>query len=232
MTGAAPITPSQMKQIREKMGLNLCQSFGITETGTVTLTGYDDDEEVICSTLGKAIEGVELKIVDDSRQPLPNGEIGEIAVKSVGNMKGYYKMPEQTKMVLDDEGYYYTGDLGKLDEHGNLHFIGRKKEVIIRGGFNIYPQEIEELLKKHPKVSEAAVIGLPDEVLGEVVCAVIRLKQGEVSDEQEIKSYIGEQMAKYKVPSHVVFVNELPVTASGKIQKVKLKDQLKKEWMK
>ncbi len=229
MVGSAPITPYQMKKIRKEMGIKLCQSFGITETGSVTLTGYDDDEDIICSTLGKPIDGVDIKIVNENREFLANGEIGEIIVKSVGNMKGYYKMPEQTNMVLDENGYYHTGDLGKLDEKGNLHFIGRKKELIIRGGFNIYPQEIEELLKKHPKVSDTAVIGVPDEILGEVVYAVIQLKSGMQSTEEEIKNYIGEYMAKYKIPSSVIFVEEFPVTTSGKIQKVKLKDRLQEK---
>ncbi|GAB3053235.1 class I adenylate-forming enzyme family protein [Virgibacillus ainsalahensis] len=229
MVGAAPITPYQMKKIREEMGVNLCQSFGITETGSLTLTGYDDDEDIICSTLGQPIDGVQIKIVDENREALVNGEVGEIAVQSVGTMKGYYKMPEQTNMVLDERNFYYTGDLGKLDEKGNLHFIGRQKEMIIRGGFNIYPQEIEELLKKHPKISETAVVGLPDEVLGEVVFAAVHLKSGMQSDEEEMKDYITEHMAKYKVPKGIVFVDAFPVTASGKIQKAKLKKQLQQK---
>jgi len=229
MVGAAPITAYQMKKIREEMGFNLCQSFGITETGTVTLTGYDDKERTILNTLGRPIEGVRLKIVDENRKSLPNGEIGEIAIQSVGTMKGYYKMPEQTNMVLDKDGYYYTGDLGKLDSEGNLHFTGRKKEIIIRGGFNIYPQELEALLKKHPKVSDTAVVGLPDDVLGEVAYAVIILKAGHESNPEEIKNYINCHVATYKVPSEVVFIDKFPVTASGKIQKEKLKELLKEK---
>lgn len=228
MVGASPITPEQMKEIREKMGINLCQSFGITETGSVTFTKYDEDEEIICSTLGKPIDGVDIKIIDESGNILPNGEIGEIIVKSIGNMKGYYKMPEETSKVIDKNGYYHTGDLGKLDENGNLHFVGRKKDLIIRGGYNIYPQEIEELLKKYPKVSEVAVIGLPDKVLGEVVYAVIKLKPNMECTEEEIKDYVGKHLAKYKIPSGVMFINEFPVTASGKIQKVKLRESILK----
>lgn len=226
MVGASPITADQMKKIREKMGIHLCQSFGITETGTLTFTGYDEEEDIICSTLGKPIDGVDIRIMDEDGNQLPNGQIGEIVVKSIGNMKGYYKMPEETKAVLDENGYYHTGDLGKLDEDGNLHFVGRKKELIIRGGFNIYPQEIEEVLKKHPKVSDAAVIGIPDKLLGEVVYAVIQLKQGVQCTEEEIKSYVGNHVAKYKIPSGVIFVKDFPVTASGKIQKVKLKERV------
>ncbi len=175
MVGAAPCPPDKIKAIREKMGLNLCVSFGITETGSVTITDYDDIEQNILETVGKAIDGVELKIVNENRETLPAGEIGEIAVKSFGVMKGYYKLEEATKEVLED-GWFYTGDLGSLDEEGYLRFVGRKKELIIRGGYNIYPQELEAILTKHHKVLEAAVIGIPDETFGEKVCAAIKLK--------------------------------------------------------
>jgi fatty-acyl-CoA synthase/long-chain acyl-CoA synthetase len=141
-------------------------------------------------------------------------------------MKGYYNMPEQTKQVLDNEDWYYSGDLGTLDHQGYLRFVGRKKEMIIRGGLNVYPQEIEAVIMKHPKVIEAAVVGLPDKVLGEIACAVIRLKNGEVSSEEEMKLYLKEKMAIYKIPEKVIFTDEFPVTASGKIQKLKLREQV------
>lgn len=226
LVGAAPIPAKKVKEIRERMGINLCQSFGITETVSVTMTSCDDTEQNITETLGRAIPGVTLKIVDENRALLPPGEVGEIAVKGFGVMKGYYNMPEQTEQVLDKENWFYTGDLGTLDNEGYLRFVGRKKEMIIRGGLNVYPQEIEAVLMKHPKVIEAAVVGLPDKVLGEVVCAVIRLKNGEVSSEEEIKSYLKERMAIYKIPAKVIFTDEFPVTASGKIQKLKLRDQV------
>ncbi|KZN95087.1 class I adenylate-forming enzyme family protein [Aeribacillus pallidus] len=227
IVGASPIPPNKVKEIRERMGINLCQSYGITETGSVTATDYDEqDERVILETVGKPIEGVKLKIVDENRQELPPGEVGEIAIHSFGTMKGYYKMKEQTEQVLDKEGWFYTGDLGVLDEKGNLRFVGRKKEMIIRGGFNIYPQEVEAVLTKHPQVVEAAVIGLPDEVMGESVCAVIKLKKGAACTEEELKEFVKAQMASYKVPNKIIFTEDFPVTASGKIQKVRLKDQV------
>lgn len=226
LVGASPIPAKKVKEIRDRLGINLCQSFGITETVSVTMTPYGDTEQNLTETLGKAIPGVSLKIVDENRAVLPKGEVGEIAIKSFGMMKGYYRMPEQTEQVLDDEGWFYSGDLGTLDQEGYLRFVGRKKEMIIRGGLNIYPQEIEAVLMKHLKVMEAAVIGLPDDDLGEVVCAVIRLKNGNVSSEEEIKSYLKEQMAIYKIPAKVLFTVEFPVTASGKIQKLKLRDQV------
>ncbi|PEO65249.1 long-chain acyl-CoA synthetase [Bacillus toyonensis] len=226
LVGAAPISVKTVTEIRERMGINLCQSFGITETVSITMTSYDDTKQNITETLGKAIPGVTLKIVDENRVALPPGEVGEIAVKGFGVMKGYYNMPEQTKQVLDNEDWYYSGDLGTLDSQGYLRFVGRKKEMIIRGGLNVYPQEIEAVIMKHPKVIEAAVIGLPDKVLGEIACAVIRLKNGVVSTEEEIKLYLKERMAIYKLPEKVIFTEEFPVTASGKIQKLKLREQV------
>ncbi|MCG7336272.1 acyl--CoA ligase [Sporosarcina sp. ACRSM] len=226
MVGASPIPPNKVKEVRDRLGMNLCQSFGITETCTVTMTPYDDDEQKIIRSLGKAIPGVRLKIVDENRSELPAGQTGEIAIHSFGTMKGYYKMPEETARVVDAEGWFYTGDLGILDDEGYLYFVGRAKEMIIRGGYNIYPQEIEAVLTKHPAVSNSAVIGLPDDVLGEVVCAVIQLKNGQSTSEEELKNYLKEQIATYKVPGKIIFTEEFPSTASGKIQKVKLREEL------
>ncbi|MEZ0118427.1 UNVERIFIED_ORG: fatty-acyl-CoA synthase [Heyndrickxia coagulans] len=228
IVGASPIPPNKVKEIREKMGMELNQSFGITEAVTVTSTTFEDDEDKILETLGRPIPGVELKIVNDKRETVPHGAVGEIAVRSFAVMKGYYKMPEQTAEVLDSEGWFYTGDLGMLDEDGYLKFVGRKKEMIIRGGFNIYPQEIEAILSKHPYILESAVIGFPDEVLGEIVCAVIRLKEGADCTEEDILAYLKERIAIYKVPQRILFTQDFPTTASGKIQKVRLREQLLK----
>lgn len=208
--------------------MELNQSFGITEAVTVTSTTFEDDEDKILETLGRPIPGVELKIVNDKRETVPHGVVGEIAVRSFAVMKGYYKMPEQTDQVLDSEGWFYTGDLGMLDEDGYLKFVGRKKEMIIRGGFNIYPQEIEAVLSKHPYILESAVIGFPDEMLGEIVCAVIRLKEGADCSEEDILTYLKEWIAIYKVPQRILFTQDFPTTASGKIQKVRLREQLLK----
>lgn len=226
MVGASPIAPNKVKEVRDRLGMNLCQSFGITETCTVTMTPYDDDEQKIIGSLGKAIPGVQLKIVDENRNELPAGQTGEIVIHSFGTMKGYYNLPEETARVIDEEGWFYTGDLGRLDREGYLYFVGRAKEIIIRGGYNIYPQEIEAVLTKHPAVSNSAVIGIPDDVLGEVVCAVIQLKNGHTCTEEELKAYLKERIANYKVPGKIIFTGEFPVTASGKIQKVKLRERL------
>ncbi|UPT59203.1 AMP-binding protein [Geobacillus thermoleovorans] len=227
MTGADVCPLETVKAIREKMGMTLCISFGTTETGSVTITPFEAEEDRIFETVGKALEGNEVKIVNERRETLPPGEIGEIACRGFGVMKGYYNMPEQTAEVLDEDGWYYTGDLGMMDEYGYIRFIGRKKELIIRGGYNIYPKEIETILQQHPVVFASAVVGLPDPVLGESVCAVIQPKEGVHITEADIIEFLRPLVADYKLPNKVVFVDQFPTTGSGKIQKGKLKEMLK-----
>lgn len=224
--GAAPCPPETIRQIREKLGLNLCISYGTSETGSLTITDYHDSEKNIIETIGKAIEGVSIKIVDKERKVLPVGEIGEIAVKGLGLMKGYYKQELETKAVIDHDGWFYTGDLGEMNEQGYIIFKGRKKEMVIRGGYNIYPQELESILAKNSKIQESAIIGLPDEVLGEVVCVVIKLKNQVKMTAKEVIDYLSPLVAKYKIPSQVLFTENFPVTSSGKIQKMKLREQI------
>ena len=139
-----------------------------------------------------------MKIVDDNRNELPYGQIGELSCRSFGVMKGYYQKPEQTKEAIDEEGWFYTGDLATMDEQGYVRIVGRKKEMIIRGGYNIYPREIEELYYTHPKVMEVAIVGLPDSVLGEVSCAVIRLKPDHEATEEEMKAFVSDKVAVLK----------------------------------
>jgi fatty-acyl-CoA synthase/long-chain acyl-CoA synthetase len=177
---ASPCPAEVIKGIREKLGLNICVAYGATETSaTVTITKLENEKEInVLETVGCPVKGAEVRIVNDARENVPFGKVGEICCRGTGIMKGYYNAVEQTKAALDAEGWYYTGDLGILDETGYLRIVGRKKEMIIRGGFNIYPREIEEILYRNEKIMEAAVIGLPDPVLGEYVCAVIKLKPG------------------------------------------------------
>ncbi|WP_339159387.1 class I adenylate-forming enzyme family protein [Paenibacillus sp. FSL W8-0186] len=224
MTGASPCPPEVIRAVREEIGMVLSISYGATETCTVTITNYDDTEEHIYQTIGKAVEGAEVKIVNSQREEVNYGEVGEIACRGFGVMKGYYQQPEQTRTVLDADGWFYTGDLGTMDRDGYVRYLGRKKEIIIRGGFNIYPQEVEGLLQKHPKVLEAAVLGLPDSVMGEIACAVIRLRPGERAAPEEFIDYLKSMIATYKLPSRVFFMDELPSTASGKVQKSKLRE--------
>lgn len=229
VVAAAPISPDKVKAIREKFKINLLQAFGTSETATTTIGALDDPEEKILSTLGRPVKGVAIKIVDTNRVEVQTGETGEIAIRGVANMKGYYKMPEQTAQVVDNDGWYYSGDLGKVDDEGYLYFVGRQKEVVIRGGFNIYPQEIENLLMQHPSVGTAIIVGLPDKVLGEIVCAVIKIASGETCTEHEILEYLKPKIATYKLPNKILFTDEFPLTASGKIQKVKMKELILNE---
>jgi len=226
MTGASPCPPDVIRAVREEMGMVLSISYGATETCTVTITDYDDNLERICQTIGKAVAGAEVKIVNDRREKAEFGEVGEIACRGFGVMRGYNQLPEQTQEVLDADGWFYTGDLGTMDSDGYVRYVGRKKEMIIRGGFNIYPQEIEGLLQKHPKVLETAVLGLPDPVLGEMTCAAVRLRPGESASPEEMIEFLKSMIAPYKLPARVVFLNELPSTASGKVQKAKLREQI------
>ena len=224
ITGGSPCPEDTLKDIKRKMEMKICVSYGLSEVGSITLTKKEDDDQRILETIGIAIPGTAIQIVNDERKPVPIGEVGEIACKGFGIFKGYYQAPEKTEEVYDADGWFYTGDLAKMDAFGYITFIGRKKELIIRGGFNIYPREIEEILYSHPKVAEVAVIGVPDAVMGEVVYAVIKIKANELLTKEEIQDYLKNYIANYKVPSEVLFVEELPLTSSGKIQKLVLKD--------
>ncbi len=227
---AAPCPVEIVRQIRSKMGCNILVAFGLTETSAnLTLTDFTDNDILRSETVGRAIDGVELKVVDQNRQRVSPGEIGELACKSIGLMKGYYHATEKTAEVMDEEGFFYTGDLATMDEEGYVRIVGRKKEMIIRGGFNVYPREIEEVFYQHDHVLEVAIIGLPDTVLGEIVCAVIHLRDGYSISEAELKAYAKQKLVKYKVPDQIVFLDQMPMTSSGKILKMELQRQLKEE---
>jgi len=223
MMGGAPCPVEVVRGVRNEMGCDVCIGYGITETSPlITLTRYEDDDRKRAESVGRPLPGVEVKVVDDERRELPRGKIGEIAIR--GNvMKGYYKMEEATKKAVDEEGWYYSGDLGKIDEDGYVYITGRKKDMIVVGGFNVYPRELEELLFTHPRIKNVAVVGVPDEKLGEVVKAFV-IPDGEVNEE-EIKQFCRQRVANFKVPKYVEFVEEFPMTASGKIQKYKLREK-------
>ncbi|KHF38519.1 class I adenylate-forming enzyme family protein [Halalkalibacter okhensis] len=228
--GGAPAPVEIIRRIREQMGCNVLIGYGMTETSpTLTLTSFDDDDQLRAETVGKALPGVELKVVDRYKNELPIGEVGELVCKSFGLMKGYYNMPEKTHEAIDAEGWYYTGDLVTIDEQGYLRIVGRKKELIIRGGYNIYPREVEEHFYTHPKVNDVAIIGMPDTVLGEISCACIQLKTGVEGTEEELLVFIKEKVADYKVPDKLIIVNDFPMTPSGKIKKIELQKRLKEQ---
>jgi acyl-CoA synthetase (AMP-forming)/AMP-acid ligase II len=228
--GAAPCPPELVRQVRERFGCPVIISFGATETsGAATITSITDGEKNQTETVGQTYPGVEVKIVDDDRQEVPRGTVGEVATKMPGVMKGYYKAPEATAAALDDDGWYYTGDLGTMDRKGFVKIVGRKKDMIIRGGQNVYPAEVEAVIIAHPKIREVSVIGVPSELEGETVWAYIVPMSGETLTTQEILAFSRKEMAAYKVPQEIRIVEELPRTPTQKVRKFQLREQARQE---
>lgn len=227
MMGGAPCPVEVVKGVIDRMGCNLCIGYGITETSPlITLTRYDDPPEIRAESVGRPLPHVDVKIVDGDRNELPTGAIGEIVVKG-DVMKGYYKMEDKTREVIDEEGWYYSGDLGKKDGTGYVYVTGRKKDMIIVGGFNVYPREIEEFLFTLDGIQDAAVIGAEDPRMGEVVMAYVVPKKDADLNSKDILEHCKSSIANYKVPRYVRIVEELPRTASGKVQKYVLRDRAK-----
>jgi acyl-CoA synthetase (AMP-forming)/AMP-acid ligase II len=202
-------------------------AYGLTEsTALVTTTRVGDSEETVARTTGRAIPDVQVRIVDDDGLDVPATHDGEILVRGYNVTRGYWDDPEATAAAIDGEGWLHTGDVGRLDEAGNLSIVDRKKDMYIVGGFNAYPAEIEKLLLGHELVEQAAVIGVPDERLGEVGCAFLVVRPGGRVTESHIIEWARDTMANFKVPRHVRFVDQLPRNASQKI----LKAELRGEW--
>ncbi|HDH81951.1 MAG TPA: AMP-binding protein, partial [Thermoplasmatales archaeon] len=178
-------------------------------------------------TVGKAHPPVDVKIIDpETGKELPPNEPGELIARGYNIMKGYYKMPEETKRAIKN-GWLHTKDLAVMDEEGYIKILGRVDDMIIRGGENVYPREIEEFLYTHPKIKDVAVVGVPSKEYGENVAAFIQLKEGMECSEDEIKQFCRENIARYKTPKYIFFIDEFPMTASGKIQKYKLREMAK-----
>ncbi|WP_027366203.1 AMP-binding protein [Desulfotruncus alcoholivorax] len=223
----APCPIEVMKAVVEKMNMReIVITYGQTEAAPgITMTRVDDPLEVRVSTVGKALEGIEVKVVDPvDGSELPPGSQGEVCARGYNVMKGYYKMPEATAAAIDRDGWLHTGDLGIMDESGYLRITGRIKDMIIRGGENIYPREVEEFLYTHPMVKDVQVVGVPSKKYGEEVMAFIQLKEGAEVTEEEIKKYCAGKIARYKIPSYIKFVSAYPTTANGKVQKFKLRE--------
>jgi len=217
--------------IREMYMSEITIAYGQTESSPViTQTRTEDPVELRVATVGRALPDVEVKIVDiDTGATLPAGRQGELCTRGYHVMKGYYKMPEETARVIDADGWLHTGDLAVMDENGYCKITGRIKNMIIRGGENIYPREIEEFLYTHPKIADVQVYGVPDRKYGEQVMAAVKLKEGVNASEDEIREFCRGQIANYKIPYYVKFVDEFPMTASGKIQVFKLREMAIKE---
>jgi HIP---CoA ligase len=225
ITGAATIAPSLIERIRAELGFRLVLTgYGLTETcGVVSLCEASDDAETIALTSGKAVEGVEMRCVDERNAPVPAGEAGEIVVRGYNVMQGYLDDPAATAETIDADGWLHTGDVGVLDSRGYIRITDRLKDLYITGGFNCYPAEIERLMAAHPAIAQSAVVGVPDERLGEVGRAYVVLRPGQSLDEPTLIAWCREQMANYKVPRSVAFVDALPVNPSGKVLKYELR---------
>jgi len=221
-----------MKKVISQMNASeITIAYGQTESSPViTQTRTDDAIELRVSTVGRALPDVEVKIVDiETGATLPPGKQGELCTRGYLVMKGYYKMPDETARAIDAENWLHTGDLAIMDENGYCKITGRIKNMIIRGGENIYPREIEEFLYTHPKISDIQVYGVPDRKYGEQVMAAIILKKGVEMTEDEVREFCQGKIANYKIPKYVKFVDSYPMTASGKIQKFKMRDVAIKE---
>lgn len=215
-----------MRKVEEKMYLHVTSVYGLTESSPgMSQTRIDDPDEVRYTTVGRDYEFVDVKVLDpETNKEVPVGVQGEMCCKGFNVMKGYYKNPEATAEVIDENGYLHSGDLGVMDENGNYRITGRIKDMIIRGGENIYPREIEEFLYHLPGVRDVQVAGVPSKKYGEEVGAFIILDEGARLTEEEVRDWCRGKIARYKIPKYVFFVKEYPLTGSGKIQKFKLRE--------
>src|SRR5271155_17857 len=228
--GGAPVPPELVRRT-QSMGIKVAIGFGQTEASPyITHTLPDDSHPEWVMTVGRPMAQTEIKIIDpETGETVPVGAIGEICARGYSVMKDYFENPDATREVLDADGWLHTGDLGSLDEHGYCRVQGRQKDMIIRGGENIYPREIEDVLHDHALVSAVSVVGVPDKDWGEVLVAFVQVKAGEAIDEHELMEFCRSRLASFKVPRIWKFVEQFPQTTSGKIQKFVLRDAYMKE---
>ena len=224
----SPCPVEVMKQVLEKMHMrDVTIAYGMTETSPVsTQTSVDDPVDRRVSTIGRIQPHLEVKIVDADGRIVPPGETGELCTRGYSVMRGYWDDAERTAEAIDAGRWMHTGDLATMDEAGYFNIVGRIKDMVIRGGENLYPREIEEFLYRHPKIADVQVFGVPDEKYGEEICAWIKLADGETADAAEIASFCDGQIAHQKVPRYIRFVDEFPMTVTGKIQKFIMRDQM------
>ncbi|HET6870203.1 MAG TPA: long-chain fatty acid--CoA ligase [Solirubrobacteraceae bacterium] len=222
VSGGAALPVEVLRGFEAAFGCVVLEGYGLSETSPVACFNHPDRERKPGS-IGTPVEGVEMKLVDDHRDDAAPGDAGEIAIRGHNVMKGYWNRPDATAAAIDADGWFYSGDIARIDDDGCYFIVDRKKDLIIRGGYNVYPREVEEVLYEHPAVREAAVIGIPHDSLGEEVGAAVALKPGAVLTESEIRDYVKANIAAYKYPRHVWFVDELPKGPTGKILKREIK---------
>jgi long-chain acyl-CoA synthetase len=221
VSGGSAMPVEVMKAFEKAFDCMILEGYGLSETSPVASFNHPDRERKPGS-IGTPIQGVEMKVVDDDGNEVAQGEVGEIVIRGHNVMKGYWNRADATEEVMKG-GWFHSGDMATVDEDGYFFIVDRKKDMIIRGGYNVYPREIEEVLYEHPAVSEAAVVGVPDDSMGEEVGAAIVLKQGEDASAEDIRAFVKERVANYKYPRKIWFPDELPKGPTGKILKREIK---------
>ncbi len=219
----APVSEELIDRTRARVVPDIEIAYGMTETSpTVSITRPEDPPAKRRQTVGRPLPGVEVRILERDGRELPAESVGELAVRGYNVMPGYFRQPSETAGVFTADGFLKTGDLAMVDEEGYLHIVGRESDVIIRGGYNVHPREVEDHLRSHPAVLDAVVVGVPNEVLGELVCACVRPVEGALITEQELREFCAEALADYKVPDLVRFMAVFPMTSSGKARRIEL----------
>jgi long-chain acyl-CoA synthetase len=221
VSGGAALPVEVLRGFEAAFGATILEGYGLSETSPVASFNQLGRERKPGS-IGTPIEGVQMKVVDEDDNEVAPGEVGEIVIRGHNVMKGYWNRPEATEEAMRG-GWFHSGDMARMDEDGYFFIVDRKKDMILRGGYNVYPREIEELLFEHPAVMEAAVVGLPDERLGEEVGAAIALKPGAHADADDLREFVKQRVAAYKYPRRIWFVDELPKGPTGKILKREIK---------
>jgi malonyl-CoA/methylmalonyl-CoA synthetase len=225
VSGSAPLLAETFAEFHERTGMSILERYGMTETGMNTSNPLHGER--LAGTVGLPLPGVELRVVDDAGAELPPGGLGHIQVRGDNVFKGYWRMPEKTREEFTPDGFFRTGDMGEILANGYLRIVGRAKDLVISGGLNVYPKEIEEAIDAMTGVVESAVIGLPHPDFGEAVAAVVVARPGAALDEAEVTGRLRGELATFKVPKRVFFVDDLPRNAMGKVQKNVLRERFK-----
>ncbi len=223
-SGSAPLPVNVIQGFKAKFGADIYEGYGLSEAAP-TVSAHRRGEPIKPGSVGRPVPGVEIKIVDDAGNEVPTGEVGELLVRGDNVTPGYFRNEEATRAAIKD-GWLYTGDIAKVDEDGYLYIVDRKKDLIIRGGFNIYPRDLEEMISKHPAVGEVAVVGAPSSEMGEEVVAFVIKKPGAEVTEEELIKYCQDKLAKYKTPRRILFTDNLPRNGVGKVMKKDLREQV------
>ena len=231
VTGAAAVPVKLIERLRDEMTFEtIITGYGLTEsTGTTAMCRHDDDPETIANWSGRAIPDTELRVVDEAGNEVPRGESGEVVTRGYHVMQGYFEEPEETAATIDADGWLHTGDIAVMDDRGYVRITDRKKDMFIVGGFNAYPAEIENLLIANDALAQAAVVGVPDDRMGEVGYAFVVPRPGATVDAEELLAWSRDAMANFKVPAHVEVIDALPLNASGKVLKYELRERAKAE---